>query len=278
MGLVIPLLLLFSTFPLYGQVGPPRVRIVIQSLHITNDSSISSENLLRIESKLHDLGYPPDPGRFVQKIAKAELESNGYFEADVATAATEVVSETATKHYIAVTLRIREGEQYRLKEIKFENNKALSAAQLRQVFPINDGDVADGWKIEQGERAMRELYAREGYMQITAVVKNTLNDETRQSRTLIFRVDVQEGPQFTVAGLTLEGNRKWPADKAEKLQAVAAKYEGSHNVGVFIEAVKQTMRDLFPGCDADTLVAVTEGGEIPHATVNVTWPEDVPSN
>ncbi len=263
MRLVIPLLLLFSTFPLYAQVGPPpRVRIVIQSLHITNDSSISSENLRRIESKLHDLGYPPDPGRFVQKIAKAELENNGYFGADVADAATEVVSETATKRYIAVTLRIREGEQYRLKEIKFENNKALSAAQLRQVFPINDGDVADGWKIEQGERAMRELYAREGYMQITAVVKNTLNDETRQSRTLIFRVDVQEGPQSTVAGVTLE-DREWPRDKADKLLAIARQYQGSHSVGVFIDAVKQTVRDIFPGCDPDTVVGSLKAEILP---------------
>jgi outer membrane protein assembly factor BamA len=214
----------------------------------------------------------------MENIARRELESNGYFKEEVTTAATEVKNETATRRYIAATLRIREGEQYRLKQIKFENNKVISATELRHAFPIEDGDIANNDKIEQGVRAMAELYAGQGYMQTIRSVKTSLNDETSRTRMLTFRVDVQEGPQFTVAGLTLEGSREWPADKAEKLQTVARQYEGSHNVGVFIEAVKQTMRDIFPGCDADALVGVTEGGEIPHATVNVTWPEDFQRN
>jgi hypothetical protein len=58
----------------------PRLGVVVQSVNLTNDSSVSSDSLRRIESKLHFLGYPPDPGRLIAKIAQRELESNGYFK------------------------------------------------------------------------------------------------------------------------------------------------------------------------------------------------------
>ena len=131
-------LLMLSTASLFAQTPPPpqRLGVVVQSVSLTSDSSISSENLRRIESKLHFLGYPPDPGRFMENIARRELESNGYFKEEVTTAATEVKNETATRRYIAATLRIREGEQYRLKQIKFENNKVISATELGTRFPL----------------------------------------------------------------------------------------------------------------------------------------------
>ena len=253
------LLLMISVALMAQAPSPaPRLVVVVRSVNLTNDSSISSENLRRIESKRHALGYPPDPGRFVAKIAQSELESNGYFNGEVTTAATEVLSETATKRYISVTLCIREGQQYRLKQIDFENNEAIPSTQLRQAFDIKDGDVADHEKLDRGTRAMADLYAKAGYMQIAPVVKTSFNHE---ARTLTWHVDVQEGPQFTVAGLTPEGSREWPADQAAKLQDLARTSQGSHSVGLFISAVKQTPRDIFPGCDPYTLVAVTARGK-----------------
>jgi outer membrane protein assembly factor BamA len=105
-----------------------------------------------------------------------------------------------------------------------------------QAFPIKDGEVASEDKIREGERALGDLYATRGYMQSNPDVSASLDDE---ARTLSVHFSMQEGPQFTVNGLTLDGKQEWPEDKAAKLQALADLYVGSHDVGVFIEAVKK---------------------------------------
>lgn len=272
-------LLLFVSGALMAQTPspapPPRLSVEVQAVTLTSDSSVSSDLFQRIESKLHFLGFPPDPGRSIAKIAQRELENDGYFRAE-ADATIQILSETTTRRYISATLRIREGEQYRLKQIDFKNNKVVPVSQLRQAFLIKDGDIASSQEIDRGVYAMRPLYAATGYMEVAPAISKILDDNTH---TLTLQVDVQEGPQFTVAGLTLEGNREWPPEKAEKLQALARSYQGTHNVGVFIEAVKQALMEMFPGYEQiQSLIGVTEGGEKNLSTVNVTWPEDFQPN
>ncbi len=144
-------------------------------------------------------------------------------------------------------------------------------AQLRQAFSMNDGEVASDEKIQAGEQTLRDLYATKGYMQPNLDVSKSLDDE---ARTLSLHVAVQEGRLFTVNGLTLEGRQEWPDDKAAKLQALAQLYVGSHEVGVFIAAIKKQLAEMFPDFDQiNTLVGVTMGGEENRATVNVRYPD-----
>ena len=184
--------------------------------------------------------------------------------------AADVLNETAVLRTVAVTLRIREGEQYRLKKITFEKNMLFPEAQLEQAFPIKDGEIASEDKIREGERTLRDLYATKGYMQPTPDFSTILNDG---AHTLSPHVAMQEGPQFTVNGLTLEGKQEWPEDQAAKLQALAHLYVGSHEVGVFIDAVKKQLTEMFPNyAQIDALVGVTMGGQENRATVNVQYP------
>ena len=245
------------------------VRIKVQSVSLTNDSSISSDHLQVIQERILHSRF-----RELSQIAQAavgRLNAEGYWKVQAEITAADVLNETALLRTVAVTMRIREGEQYRLKNVTFANKMLFQEAQLRQAFTINDGEVASDEKIQAGERTLCDLYATKGYMQPKLDVSTSLDDE---ARTLSLHVAVQEGRLFTVNGLTLEGHQEWPEDKAAKLQALAQLYVGSHEVGVFIAAIKKQLAEMFPDFDQiNTLVGVTMGGEENRATVNVLYPE-----
>jgi outer membrane translocation and assembly module TamA len=240
----------------------------VQSVSLTNDSSISSDHLQLIEEQILRTRFAGIPQ--IPQAAMHKLNTEGYLKAQAEVTATDVLSETALLRTVAVTMRIREGEQYRLKQITFEKDMLFPEARLRQAFPIKDGEIASEDKIQEGELALRDLYATKGYMQPQLDVSASLDDE---ARTLSAHVAMQKGPQFTVNGLTLEGKQEWPEDKATTLQALAHSYVGSHEVGVFIDAVKKQLAEMFPDyTQIDSLVGVTMGGQENRATVNVRYP------
>ena len=154
--------------------------------------------------------------------------------------------------------------------ISFAKNNVFSGAQLRQEFPIQDGDVMSDQKIREGLDKMRRLYASKGYMELSPVPQVVTDDA---NRTVSIIMDVAEGPQFSVKGLTLDDDRQWPADKAAKLQAVAQSYSGSHDVGGFIEQVNKLLTEMFPGYrNVPHLVSETMGSAQHLVTLNVRYP------
>ena len=129
-------------------------------------------------------------------------------------------------------------------------------------------------KIREGLENMSNLYASKGYLELTPVPQILADDA---SRTLSITVDIHEGSQYSVNGLTLEGEREWPADGAAKLRALSESFSGSHDVGVFIDQLKKLLAEMFPNyTQIDSLVGVTAGTEQHRATLNVRFPTGNP--
>ena len=247
----------------------PTVSMKVQSVRLTNDSIISSEHLQLIEKQILHSRFREVPQ--IAHAAMRTLNTEGYMGAQAEITAADVLNETAALRTVAVTLRIREGEQYRLKQITFEKNTLFPEAQLRRAFTMKDGEVASQDKIQEGQRTLFDLYAAKGYMQPKLDFDTSLDDE---ARTLSLHGAIQQGPLFTVNGLTLEGEQAWPEDKAAKLQALARAYVGSHQVGVFMAAVRKQLAEMFPDYDQiDALESITMGGKANLATVNVQYPD-----
>lgn len=256
----------------HAQTAPATrcVSVKVQSVSLTSDSSISSEHLQLIERQFLLTRFSRTPQ--IAEAAMQTLKTEGYWNAQAEVTATDVVlNETVRLCTVEVTMRIREGEQYRLKQITFAESRLFSQGQLRQAFPIADGDTASEDKIHEGQRALGDLYATKGYMQPQLDVSTSLDAE---AHTLSVHVSMQEGPQFTVNGLTLEGNQGWPEDKVGQLHALAGLYAGSHEVVEFVDAVKKQVAKMFPDYpELDALVGLTVGGPENQVTVNVQYPD-----
>jgi outer membrane protein assembly factor BamA len=102
-----------------------------------------------------------------------------------------------------VTLHVDEGTQYRLKEITFKNNHAVSnASDLRSLFPINNGEIFDREKISKGIELLRKIYQGLGYINATSFPDTQLDGV---GGNIALGIDVDEGKLFHVDSVSILG-------------------------------------------------------------------------
>jgi outer membrane protein insertion porin family len=129
-------------------------------------------------------------------------QDRGYFKVQVRGDA-KMLTGSPTSNRIAVTAQVDEGQQYRLGEIAFKNNSAISNTRaLRSLFPTKAGDVFSREKIAKGLENLGKAYGQLGYINFTSIPNTSIDDD----RTLIdLDIDVDEGKQFYVSSVNVQG-------------------------------------------------------------------------
>jgi outer membrane protein insertion porin family len=141
-------------------------------------------------------------------------QTKGYFKALVSDPKTQIHDTSGFVWYmpwshkpgkaVDITLPVEEGAQYRLKEITFTGNKAITNnAALRAQFRIKDGDIFDTEQIRKGIENLRKAYAALGYINFTPV-PNTIPDDDK--KLISMSIDLDEGKQFFVRRIEFQGN------------------------------------------------------------------------
>ena len=117
-------------------------------------------------------------------------QTKGYFKALVADPQTQIHDTSGVKWYwpfksspgkaVDIKIPVEEGPRYRLKEITFTGNKAVTdTSRLRPLFKIKDGDVFDTEAIRKGLDSLRKAYAALGYINFTPVPNTEPDDEKK---------------------------------------------------------------------------------------------------
>jgi outer membrane protein insertion porin family len=141
-------------------------------------------------------------------------QTKGYFKALVADPKTQIHDTSGVRWYwpfksspgkaVDITLPVEEGQRYRLKEITFSGNKAVTnTAGLRALFKIKDGEIFDTEAVRKGLEGLRKAYAALGYINFTPVPNTEADDE---KKLISLRIDVDEGKQFFVRRIEFQGN------------------------------------------------------------------------
>ncbi len=133
---------------------------------------------------------------------RAAWQDRGYFKVQVR-GDVKMLTGSPTSSRIAVTALVDEGQQYRLREITFKNNRAISNTRaLRNLFPTKDGDVFSRKEIAKGLENLSKAYGQVGYVNFTSIPNTGIDDE----RELIdLDIDVDEGKQFYVSSVNVLG-------------------------------------------------------------------------
>jgi TonB family protein len=138
----------------------------------------------------------------VEERVRRAWQDRGYFKVQ-ASGDAKVLTSSPVNERIALTVRVDEGQQYRLGEITFKNNQAISNVRaLRDLFPIADGDLFNRENVAKGLENLRKAYGEYGYINFTSVPDTRFDDE----KNLIFLdVDVDEGKQFYISSIDVLG-------------------------------------------------------------------------
>jgi outer membrane protein insertion porin family len=197
------------TFEGNRHINSRTLRAAMKNLHpIGIPHSIFLENLF---AKTYDASKLEEDTERV----RAEFQNRGYFKVLVADPKTEIHDTGHTGFHIPllmggpgkavdITMPIEEGEQYKLGEITFKNNKAVSSSKaLRSLFPIKDGDIFSREKVGKGIENLRKAYTELGYINFTSIPNTTFDEEKKLA---YLDVDVDEGKQFYVRRIEFQGN------------------------------------------------------------------------
>src|SRR5262249_41719799 len=131
------------------------------------------------------------------------LLDKGYMKAAVE-ASTKQLPDKQSTHQFVITFDVDAGPQYRVGNITFKNNHAISNAQaLRDLFPIKDGDIFARNLIAKGLENLREAYSEFGYINFTSLPGTQFDDE---KKLIFLDIDVDEGKQFYVRHIEFQGN------------------------------------------------------------------------
>lgn len=196
---------------------------------------------------------------YLQEIAnrvRYGFQMYGYFQAEVERLSSTVVTETPQREIVDIALSVNQAEQYRLKDISFTGEKVFSIDGLRAQFPIADGDIFNTEKIRQGLDALRKIYSAKGYLNFTPV-PNTRTDRTSQTISLI--VDIDEGVQYRIGSLLLDGPEPQPGVGAKLLENWK-QYEGEiYDPHILMQFLRDNAALLPAGVSLKNLVRHQDG-------------------
>jgi hypothetical protein len=143
--------------------------------------------------------YPE--GEISERIRQA-LQDIGYFKAMVDEPKISFPAHAEKRGLATVTVTAEPETQYRLGEIRLEKPTVFSTAQLRDVFPVRDGEFFNRNEFIKGLENMRKLYETKGYVDLVAAPV-PMFDESR--RTIDMVIDIDEGRPYNFGQLLLEG-------------------------------------------------------------------------
>ena len=167
-----------------------------------------------------------------------------------------VVTETPQQEVVDITLAVNEGQRYRLKDISFTGGKVFLSDELRAQFRIADGDIFNTEKIRQGLDALRHMYESKGYVNFTPV-PNTQADRT--SHAISLTVDIDEGAQFRIGGLVLDGPAPQPG-VGRKVLENWKQYQGQiYNPQILEQFLRDNSALLPPGVSWKDLSTQPDG-------------------
>lgn len=177
-----------------------------------------------------------------EERARRGWQDHGYLKVQVQGEAKTLTSNAILQR-LALTIRVDEGKQYRLSEIRFKGNRAIVNTQaLRSLFQIANGDVFSRSKIASGLVNLRKAYGEYGYANFTAVPVTQFDENTA---TASLNIEIDEGKQFFISGIEILGVDE-PV-KAQLLNNALIELGQAYNARL-IEMFRNQNASMFPEC------------------------------
>lgn len=141
---------------------------------------------------------------------KAFYESEGYYFAKVVP-----VLKKITEQEVELTYVIEEGHKVKIKEIKFEGNRAISSRKIKKVMSTSERKIYSfitgsgfykKYEMLQDLEKIKDLYHDNGYLKVSVGEPKIEFSKDKKWMTII--IPISEGPQFKVSSVSLTGYEK----------------------------------------------------------------------
>jgi outer membrane protein insertion porin family len=105
----------------------------------------------------------------------------------------------------SITLLVREGPRYRVRDVRFEGNELFTDAELSAITTIRPGSYLEDRVVALDRRQVLRLYGQRAYIDAAVEPRPFWDDEEEGVCDLVFRI--REGEKVFLGKLRIEGNR-----------------------------------------------------------------------
>lgn len=236
---------------------------------------------------LHRVVRPDQVDQDVASIAeeaaertRVALQNAGYFKAEVRSEATKLAGEDG--QYRIAILILSSHAQYHLGDVNIVKATYFPTQQLRDLFPVQRGQIFSREKIAEGLEKLRILYNSQGFINMTAVPITQFDDD---NGTADLTIDVDQGRQFRLRSVDVLGVD--PQTKATLLAELSLKPGDVYSSETFmtwfrkfpslfpnpnIEAIGKTLDEASGQVDA--LLDLRQNAQCSQAAVNAATPQN----
>lgn len=191
-------------------------------------------------------GYDREILEVCLRLLVNSVRSQGYLQAIVGEPWNELRDNA-----LFINVSLKEGPLFRLGQVEIEGAKYFVPAQLRALFPLQRGEVANGGEIGQWLfENLKKLYAESGYISYTAGVDPEFHIINRNGEGVVdLKVTIDEGNQFKLHSIKLKGEN---IEEPRLLSLLSLRQGDIYNHRIFEEFIdKLNGTGLFELIDKD---------------------------
>lgn len=165
--------------------------------------ALSEEALIQKSGGIFDNDYSR---AFIQSFVESNLVplygERGYLRVSFSEPKAKPESTDGCENGLAVSMYVDEGSIYVWSGAVWEGARALTAQELDAALGMRAREVANITKIEKGLASVRRALARKGYLNARVNAAREFDDT---NRAVAYRFQVEEGEQYRMGDLVIEG-------------------------------------------------------------------------
>jgi len=186
-------------------------KVKIDEVRIEGNSALSDRQIKKV-MKTRDwwiFSFITKSGYYQKAQMREDIEmirdlyyDHGYLKATVSDPEIRLTDDGKE---MIVTLRVSEGPQYRVGDIRFRGHRAADEKKLRELIELKKGDVFSKKKLTEGIAKATGYYSERGYA-MASVEPGIVTDD--KSKTASVLINVDEGEIFHIGRIEVIGNTK----------------------------------------------------------------------
>lgn len=190
------------------------MNLPICTLHFPGATNVTEEKLISSTRELMGTEYSNKfVGLFTANNLTKIYRELGHLKVEFAPASAKPEASAKCHSGVDVTIPVDEGKMYKWQKAEWSGNNALTTAELDSLLDMQPGKPANGVKLDKAPTDIEKAYGRKGF--ITARVRATPEFDD-SSGTVVYKIDLREGPQFRMGTLTAKG---FPASESKMLSS-----------------------------------------------------------
>ena len=230
--------------------------ILVADFTITGTQTLSATEIAEITGELTGSCFNDDSDEMGERV-RALFQNRGYFKVDVKHVSLKADDPLGNPKQVTMEADVDEGPLFRLNQITFLENHAFTVEQLRATFPLKKGDVFSRGKVAAGIESVRNLYAKQGYLDMIPI------PDTSFGAGADLNITVSEGTQYHMGKLEILADKSL----ADRLQLAWKLNAGAVYDMTYVDRYIEENHDLLPSGFSKERVKLAEN--CPDAVVDV---------